>query len=162
MTLRQKKLLFSRNYSDVFDVVYRYVCVRVRDRSDAEDVVSETFLQAYTRLSEFDPEQGNLRQWLIGIAKNKMLMYWRSKKTFVDLESLEEIIGGNERVAEQVGAKLELERIFDQLSEKERVLMIMRYVDQMTHEEIAEAIDKQPDAVRKYFSRLIQRLESYA
>ncbi len=162
MTLQEKKKHLSREYSDLFDYLYRYVCFRIGNRADAEDVVSVCFLQAYGRLNDFDPEKGNLKQWLTGVAKNQLLMYWRAQKTFIDLDEIAEMVGEDYDPTDRIDAMMKIEHLFDQLDEKDRVLLTMRYIDGLSHEQIAQEIGKQPAAVRQYFSRLNKRIQAYA
>lgn len=58
-------------YEQHVDAVYAFVFYRVgKDRSLAEDAVSETFARALKRQSDFDPKRGSVRAWLITLARN--------------------------------------------------------------------------------------------
>ncbi|MAG11357.1 MAG: hypothetical protein CMI52_00925 [Parcubacteria group bacterium] len=162
MTIEEKKKRFSKRYDDLFDYLYRYVHFRIVNKTEAEDIVSVCFLHAYERLDVFDPKKGNLKQWLTGIAKNQMLMYWRRKKIFVDLDEIEEIAGDKNDQTDRIDASMKIEYVFDRLKEKDRVFLTMRHIDGLSHDEIAQEIGKQPAAVRKYFSRLNKRIQTYA
>lgn len=61
------------------DLVYR-VCAAQLPASDAEDVVTETFLAAFASATSFDPERGSVRSWLLGIAVNQIRRRWRSDR----------------------------------------------------------------------------------
>ena len=162
MTLEEKKAHFAQKYSDVFDYLYRYVCFRIGNKAEAEDIISESFVQAHRKLDDFDPDKGNLKQWLTGIAKNNMLMFWRKKKTFVELDDIEQLEHDSHDEIDRIDAAMKIEHIFSQLEEKDRALLSMRHIDGMSHDEIAQQIGKQPAAVRKYFSRLHKRIQAYA
>lgn len=160
MNEQQKKALFAKSYSELFDYLYRYVCYRVPQREEAEDLVSEIFLQGYHRLNDFHPEQGQLRQWMTGIAKNKLLMYWRRRPVQVDLDSIPEIPDLVQGTALQfLDQSMLVERLLSHVSEDLKSLIAFRYVDGLSHEEIAQMIGKQPAAVRKCFSRLHKQLQ---
>ncbi len=71
----------------------------------AEDLAQETFLAAYQSLSKFD-EDGNFGSWLRGIARNKVMMHWRSaarRPLLVDsrvVEGVDEVFAGLDREGE--------------------------------------------------------------
>ena len=160
MNEQEKKNLFLREYSNLFDYVYRYVCYRVPQREEAEDLVSETFLQAYHRLWDFDPSRGQLRQWLTGIAKNKLLMHWRRRVVRVGLDAVAEIPDGQEgETLALLDHKLIVEKLLDHVSDDMSALLAFRYVDGLSYEEIAEILGKEAAAVRKSFSRLHKQLQ---
>lgn len=160
MNEKDKKTLFLKEYSELFDYVYRYICFRVPQKEEAEDLVSEVFLQAYHRLSDFDAGKGNLRQWITGIAKNKLLMYWRRRVIHIDLDAIpERILSNNIHADFALDKTMLIERIFHDQCDDIKALLAFRYIDGLTYEEIALCVNKKPDSVRKFFSRLHKRLE---
>lgn len=48
--------------------------------TDVADVVQETFLAAARAAPRFDPDRGSLWQWLYGIARNHVALYWRNRR----------------------------------------------------------------------------------
>lgn len=60
------------------DALFRYALLRTRDRSSAEDLVQETFLAALKSRSEFKG-QSELRTWLIGILRHKIVDHLRKR-----------------------------------------------------------------------------------
>ena len=162
MNHHKKKKLFSEEYSELFDYLYRYVCYRVPEREEAEDLVSESFLQAYHRLDDFDSDKGTLRQWLTGIAKNTLLMYWRRRSVQVDLDAIPELHDPQqEQIVCFLDQRLLVDQLLCQLSDDAKALVAFRYTDGLSHEEIAQLLGKHPAAVRKFFSRLHERLRNY-
>ena len=55
-----------------FDAVYAF-CLQLTsgDNHAAEDITQETFMIAARRIHRFDPDQGQLRAWFFGIARNR-------------------------------------------------------------------------------------------
>jgi RNA polymerase sigma-70 factor (ECF subfamily) len=66
--------LFDLHAADLF----RYLVRRVGE-STAEDVLSQTFLVAIEQASRYDPDRGNPRAWLHGIAANLLRHHYRSE-----------------------------------------------------------------------------------
>src|SRR5215207_266450 len=66
-------LAFERLYRSSRDDVYAYVASLLRDAPAAEEVTAAVFERAYRRRNRFDPERGEPRAWLFGIARNAAL-----------------------------------------------------------------------------------------
>lgn len=77
-----------RNREELFEILVRehrlallaFVRACVYDRGAAEDLVQETFLAAWEHLDEYD-EDSPFARWLRGIARNKILAYYRAAAT---------------------------------------------------------------------------------
>jgi RNA polymerase sigma-70 factor (ECF subfamily) len=160
MESREKHDLFAREYPQLFDFIYRYVCYRIPDRDDAEDVVSEAFTKAYAKLLDFSPDRGSLRQWLTGIASNEILMHWRRNKLLVSLEIVDEPVDTSigRRLMERLDQRMLAEKIFSRLPPDTKALVALRYVEDLSYEELSEITGKEVPALRQFFSRLHRSL----
>lgn len=138
---------FEKNYNELFDKIYRYVCCRIPNKEEAEDIVSETFFEAWKSLKKYDPRKGSLKAWLNGIAKNRIIKYWQ--KRLPTQEYFEEIINS----AEDIKSKIDLEKTLSKLPPDHVSILTLRYIDELTYEEIARSLGKSETAVRKWFSR---------
>jgi RNA polymerase sigma-70 factor, ECF subfamily len=69
------------------DALYRYAVIRVRDRSNAEDLVQETFMAALTSRQTFAGQSAE-RTWFIGILKHKLADFWRRTKRHESLGAI--------------------------------------------------------------------------
>jgi RNA polymerase sigma factor (sigma-70 family) len=58
-------------------VVVLYVARRCDRAADVDDVVDETFLGALEAAERYDPRKGEVRAWLLGIARNQLGLLWR-------------------------------------------------------------------------------------
>ncbi len=67
-------LLYRRHLPHVYRFLYR----QVGNRSDAEDLTSEVFLQALEGLDGYRGD-GSFRSWLLGIARHKAADFWRRR-----------------------------------------------------------------------------------
>src|SRR6201996_6909982 len=66
-------LAFDRLYRSSRDDVYAYVASLVHDGPAAEEVTATAFERAYRKRNRFDPNKGEPRAWLFGIARNAAL-----------------------------------------------------------------------------------------
>lgn len=136
------------------------------NREDAEDALQETFLKAYSRLSQFHGDS-RFYTWLVRIAVNESLMKLRKRKTTAAV-SLDEPIetDGNfmpREVAswdpspEERYAQTELREILDRtvqaLPPIFRTVFILRDLDHLSTEETAGALEISVPAVK---SRLLR------
>lgn len=138
----------------------------LRNRSDAEDVVQDAFLQALRKLDTF---QGNSQfyTWLFRIARNTAISKLRRKKPTVSLEStaseqrLDFPDDGPtpstemERRERQTG----LMRAMDQLSGEHREILILREMEEQNYETISEILDLPVGTVRSRLHRARSQLK---
>jgi RNA polymerase sigma-70 factor (ECF subfamily) len=68
---------FSSVVDEYSPRVIAYLASRLQDAAAVQDIAQETFISAYQQLDRFQG-RANFSTWLIGIARNKMLMHFRS------------------------------------------------------------------------------------
>jgi RNA polymerase sigma-70 factor (ECF subfamily) len=133
---------------------------------DAEDVLQESFLKAYTHLDGF---QGNSKfyTWLVRIAINEALMKLRKRQAGKVVSLDEELSTGEDAVVREVAvwdgtpedrySQEELREILDRtiasLPEGFRTVFVLRDVEELSTEETAEMLGLSIPAVK---SRLLR------
>ena len=159
--------------------IFRLAMNITSNKEDAEDVLQETFLKAYTHLGRF---QGNSRfyTWVVRIAVNESLMKLRKRrsdrqvsldeKLETDDDSLlpREIVDWGDN-PEQRYAKSEWQEILAEatqtLEPAFRTVFMLRDIEQLSTEETAEALGLSVPAVKSRLLRarlkLRQRLNKY-
>lgn len=159
--------------------IFRLALNITSNKEDAEDVLQETFLKAYTHLGRF---QGNSRfyTWVVRIAVNESLMKLRKRrsdrqvsldeKLETDDDSLlpREIVDWGDN-PEQRYAKTEWQEILAEATQSLepafRTVFTLRDVEQLSTEETAEALGLSVPAVKSRLLRarlkLRQRLNKY-
>jgi RNA polymerase sigma-70 factor (ECF subfamily) len=155
--------------------LFRLVRAIVRDDSEAEDVVHETYIRAFTGLAKFRGES-SLRTWLTRIAINEAYGRLRRRRTTVPWESIEathaadaEIIpfpsgasqGDPERTMAQHEITQILERAIDALPDPFRVVLVARLIEEMSIGETAALLGLRPQTVktRLHRARLLLRAD---
>jgi RNA polymerase sigma-70 factor, ECF subfamily len=71
---------FGRLYQQQGASIRQFLCLALRDRFAADDLTQETFLHLWRRPSAFDPGRGNIRAYLLGIARKKAAGWWRRNR----------------------------------------------------------------------------------
>ncbi len=119
------KELFNLYYKDVYSYLYS-IC---RDASLAEDLASETFLEAVRGVLTFRGDS-DVKTWLFTIARRRWFAHLRGKKRQVQTETLPELLpAGTDNVAERCDRRALAERVRALLraeSERTRGIVLMR------------------------------------
>jgi len=152
---------FAAVYDRFLTPVYRYLYSRTGNVPDAEDLTAQTFLSALERLSSYR-EHGTFAGWLFAIAHSKVIDHYRRNRPQGGLESAREVAGDADPVGE-VEQRLDLEQlvsIFQNLSEDEQEIIRLRYVAGLSFAELAAALGKREDAIKKSLYRLLARVQS--
>jgi RNA polymerase sigma-70 factor (ECF subfamily) len=143
--------------------LYRLARGILRNDAEAEDVVQETYVRAFTRLEDFRGESG-LSTWLSRIAINEAL--GRLRRQRVDLSSLPQhkleatIIqfplassDDPEKSMAQREIRQVVERAIDELPEAFRLVFMTRVVEGMNVEETADLLGLKPETVKTRLHR---------
>jgi len=156
---------FEAFYKEHLRDVYSYAYYRVRDHHDAEDLTEQTFLQAYRHFDRARRESDGrpLRPWLIRIAHNLALNYYRdrSRRPQTPLENADPIAARHDTEAIAEGRE-ELRAVManlDHLSEDRREALIMRFALGMDNREIARALGRTDGATKVLIHRAIKQLQ---
>ena len=122
----------------VFGLCYRYT----GNAADAEDLVQEVFLRAYRALDGFRGDS-SLSTWIYRIAVNVCLNWVSSKKRVSGDELPHDVVDGSPSPAEQLSREQTSSAVRDavrQLPEKQRMTLVLRVYEELTHKEIAEVM----------------------
>ena len=146
--------------------IFRLAQNITQNREDAEDVLQETFMKAYTHLNDFE---GNSKfyTWIVRIAVNEALMKLRKRKWDKTVWLDEPVAVGEDTVAREIAvwddnpeqrySKTELSEILDKavnsLAPAYRTVFALRDVEGLSTEETAEALELTVPAVK---SRLLR------
>ena len=166
---RVDKATLDREFSDFYRNhlrdVYNYTYYRTGNHHDAEDLTTQTFIQAYRHFERAQRESNGrpLRPWLIRIAHNLAANYYRdrSRKPTTMLEDAE-VISGPRDTELEVEQREEIVRLLEavmSLPDDRREAMIMRFALGMDNREIANTIGRTEGATKVLIHRSIKQLE---
>jgi RNA polymerase sigma-70 factor (ECF subfamily) len=145
--------------------LYRLARGILRNDSEAEDVVQEAYVRAFTHLESFRGDS-SLSTWLSRIAMNEALGRLRRRRPAVELDSLPqgaleaEIIqfplsaaADPEKSMAQREIQAVVEHAIDELPEAFRLVFITRVIEGMNVEETAEILSLKPETVKSRLHR---------
>jgi len=151
---------FSKAYDDFADAIFRHCYFRVFQREKARDLMQETFIKVWRYISQGN-EIDNLRAFLYKTANNLIIDDSRKKKE-LSLEQLQD--EGLEPQYEQkhaIESNIEAGRILkimDRLDGKYREVVVMRYIDDLKPEEIAEIVGESANNVSVRINRGLKQI----
>lgn len=139
---RAADLAFDRLYRSSRDDLYAYVASLLRDDSAAEEVTALAFERAYRKRNRFDPERGEPRAWLFGIARNAALdeLRRRGRQAELAADPADLDAAGAEETAERSERKLAVASAMERLAPRERELIALKYFAGLSNAEIAQVV----------------------
>jgi RNA polymerase sigma-70 factor (ECF subfamily) len=138
-------------YEENFDRIYRYIVLKIGDRTEAEDMTQQVFLKALKSISSFKWKGMPFSAWLYRIAHNQIVDYHRkrSKQAFVPLdESL--TAGGDDpaRLAEQKINVEQLAQATKKLTAAQQEVISLRFAGEMSVAEVARVMGRSQGAIK--------------
>jgi RNA polymerase sigma factor (sigma-70 family) len=129
--------------------------------SDAEDIMQEAFLTAFTRIADY---QGKVSfgAWLKKIVINKSLDELKKKKPFFeDVENIPNFLSEEpDNTEESISYKLEMiKTAIKNLADGYRIILSLYLLEGYDHEEIAEILNISPSTSRSQFTRAKRKLK---
>jgi RNA polymerase sigma-70 factor, ECF subfamily len=146
--------------------IYRLAKNITQNNEDAEDVLQETFLKAYSHLENFQ-RNSKFYTWIVRIAVNESLMKLRKRKSDRTVPLDEPLDTGEEAVRREIAvwddnpeqrySRAEMQEILDEsvesLKPDFRTVFVLRDIEELSTEETAEALGISIPAVK---SRLLR------
>jgi RNA polymerase sigma-70 factor, ECF subfamily len=135
------------------------ICNRmVANTSEAEDILQEAFISAFSKLDSFR-EESSFGAWLKRIVINKSLNYLRKQKwNFEDIEETIIYEEDEEDIPEISPEKIHFS--IQKLPEKARIVINLYLLEGYKHKEIAEMLDISESTSKSQYSRAKQLLKS--
>ena len=152
--------------------IFRFLLASTRDVDLAETLTQECFLKAHRNWSRFRGDSSAMT-WLMRIAinlqkdhwRNRRMQFWRHTQTnSVDLDEASEWLPSGESSAEkQLLAREQVKRVWESvkgLSERQRTVFLLRYVEERELSEIAQATGLSEGTVKAHLSRALGRVRA--
>lgn len=156
-------LTYEEFYNMYYFRVLRYLSAKCVQTKDAEDLASQVFLYCYQNFSNYDPTKASIASWVYMIANSRFKNYCRDRRSYVDVDAISEFISDE---SNPIDAALMLDDMRDaiadallKLSEKQRMIVVMRYFKDMSATEIGRKLGMTPINVRVQLSRALDKLE---
>jgi RNA polymerase sigma-70 factor, ECF subfamily len=150
-------------------VIFRLAFRMTGNEQDAEDVVQETFLRAYKRISDYEA-RASFSTRLYRIASNYALDLIRSRRRHEErrergssedrdiLQTIPEASPGPDRLAYGGQVKDRVNAALDELTAQERTAFVLRHFEGLSIEEIGRTLGTGTNATKHSIFRAVQKL----
>ena len=142
-------------YERHFNHVYAYVIRRTGSRTEAEDITSTVFERALTNLPRFEWRGVPFVAWLYRIAANALAD--RQRATERDSQDPPPDVP-DERESQEIERRAMVFDLVGRLSDAQRQVIEMRFMDEKSIREIAVALDRSEGAVKQLQLRALENL----
>ncbi len=143
--------------------LYMQIRRMVQWHDDADDVLQNTFLKAWSALGDFRGD-ARLSSWLYRIAYNECLqLLTRRKEMSVSAEDGEDMLALLESDPYFDGdeAQRMLQAAIATLPEKQRAVFCLKYFDEMKYEEMSQLLDTSVGALKASYHIAVKKIEAY-
>jgi RNA polymerase sigma-70 factor, ECF subfamily len=154
---RQSYALLVEEYkSPIYNLAYRMT----GNPEDAADLTQETFIRAYAYLWRYDPHK-KFFTWLYTLALNIIKNHLRKDKHYKHSEEINKIPLADNKPSPEANLieAQEISWCFRRLDDELRALLIMKYQQGLSFEEIAEITGKTLSAVKMSIYRGLEKLK---
>jgi RNA polymerase sigma-70 factor (ECF subfamily) len=146
--------IYARDKNQLRAVAYRIV----HDRSCAEDVIHDAFVQILRDVKNFDPARGSARGWIYAIVRNTARKMHENARRELALEddTLNAICEREQTVPNPsscIPDSMTLRTMLDQLEPKRRASLLLAIIDGRTHEDIAKYLCVPVGTVKAWIRR---------
>ncbi len=151
---------FGILYDRYIEKIYRFVFYKTFVKEIAEDITSDVFHKAYTKIASYNEAKGTFSAWIYRIARNAVIDHYRTAKKTVPIEDVFDI-GVLDNTIESHDALLDFERVrvfMNTMTPRQREIITLRLWEEKSYKEIAEIIGGTEDAAKMAFSRAMRDL----
>jgi RNA polymerase sigma-70 factor (ECF subfamily) len=154
---------FGEFYEVFLNEIYRYILFRINEPDEAEDLTSKVFLEAWENLTGGRHQQNikNIRAWIYQIARNKVTDYYRTRKHQEPIDdNPDKSLQGAwlESDVEDLFISQKLAEGVQKLKADYQEVIIMRFINQMSHAEVAAIMNITEGHVRVLQYRALQQM----
>ena len=152
------KELYSLTSPNLFSVCLRML----KNKEWAEEVLQEAFVKVWHHASEYHEDRGNVSTWLTSIVRYRALDFLRAHKpaqslddtphepAYHEADPLNWMARGDEMNA--------LQLCLEQLSDQQKQLIVMSFIEGLTHSELMERVPSPLGTIKSWIRRGLQSL----
>jgi RNA polymerase sigma-70 factor (ECF subfamily) len=153
---------FGELYDRFIERVYRYLYFRTGSHPEAEDLAEQVFLKAWEAIGRYRWQGRPFLAWLYRLAHNTHIDYVRTQRPTASLNNEHrpvELVSTAAAVdlARALDADL-LARALGQLTQDQQQVIVMKFLEGMDNEQIAQSLNKREGAIRALQMRALMSL----
>jgi len=143
------------------DAIARYIAYRVPDDAIVEDLTAEVFLRMVEGLPTYRPTGAPFEAWLYRIAAARVADYYRRQARVAEDTLDESSVADVPALEFDLSQQEEFDTLraaLQQLSDEQQTILLLRFVERKSHEEVARILDKSEQAVATAQHRALKKL----
>ena len=154
------KLALETLYTHTKTAVYGFALSILKNTTDAEDVLHDTYLQIFSSAHSYS-SQGKPMAWILTITRNLCLMKLRQQKKIADnaFEDTKLLFSDNSSIT--LDDKIVLVACLKQLSDVEYQIVTLHAITGLKHREIAQILSIPLSTVLSKYRRAIKKLKIF-
>ena len=152
---------FLESFDTYSDAIFRFCMVKTSNKELSEDLTQETFMRYWQALKD-GKQMTNARSFLYTIARNLIIDWYRKKKA-VSLQAMEENgyeVTDTKVLSPEVDAQWqEILDTIEDLEEKDKEVLLLRYVEGIDPKDIAEVLEENVNVISVRIHRAVEKLQ---
>lgn len=154
--VRGDRAAIGKLYETYVETIYRYVSYRVSASADVEDLTAEIFVKMLEGLPKYRPSGAPFEAWLYRIAFARVVDFRRRQRVQTEVtETLhDDALTPEENLQEQQELAA-LRRALSSLPNEQQHVLVLRFIEQKSHQEVADIIGKSVSAVKSIQHRAL-------
>jgi RNA polymerase sigma-70 factor (ECF subfamily) len=142
---------FGQLYELHVDRIYRYVYYRVGTADQAEDLTEHVFLKAWEAVPRYESRGLPFAAWLYRMAHNAVIDHYRASRPTTSIDETFDLEDEKQSPSDAVMAGVdrdELKLAIQRLNPDQQKVIILRFVEGLSHAEVGKIVGKSEGAVR--------------
>ncbi|CAM5793860.1 MULTISPECIES: RNA polymerase sigma factor [Brevibacillus] len=141
--------------------VYRSAFYILGNEQDALDAAQEALIRIYRKIDTYQ-EKAKFSTWVQRVVSNVCMDKFRAKKETVSIDEHELIIPDRNNVEDEIllnSLSQDIKAAIGKLPKQYRMVVVLRYLEDFSYQEIAEALELPLNTVKSYLFRARQQLQ---
>lgn len=142
---------FNELYSRYSQRVFNFLNKKVKNSADGEDLLQKVFIKVHESKHLYSSKY-KFEQWIFVIARTQALDYFRANRRYQNrLDQYEPEIDNSSEVDMS---------FMNSLNSDQQELLEMKFIDELSYQEISKIVNKSEVSLRKTLSRMVGRLKN--
>lgn len=141
--------------------LYRTAFYLIGNEQDALDITQDALIRVYTNIANYR-EEAQFKTWAQRIVTNLCIDRFRKKRELVSIDEHEITLKSTQNVEEEIlsyGMAEDIQRAIEKLPDHFRLVVVMRYIQDYSYNEISESLDLPLNTVKSHLFRARKLLQ---
>ena len=158
-----KEAAFTQMVREYQEILYWQIRRMVISHADADDVLQNTFIKAWSAIDSFRQES-RIQTWLFRIAINESLNHLAKKKQTLSLDQTEGSIAdllASDSYFDGDEVQQQFQTAIGTLPDKQRLVFNLKYFDEMKYEDMSDLLGTSIGALKASYHHAVKKISSF-